>query len=116
MMSRQTRLAYWMTGAFAAAMLAITCVAVAGPSADRVADVRPATQPSALAAFPVPVIELSGDGVGMGTGHGQQLGAAVRELHEKYLNVYLVDQKTRFMALLAAAGFNARMRPEHRAE
>ncbi len=74
---------------------------------------------SALAAdpsAPTPIIELRGDDAQLGIEHGQQLGEQIKFLHEKYLKVFLRTHVQRFAATAAAAIFESRLSPAHRAE
>lgn len=66
--------------------------------------------------FPYPVIEMAGTGEEIGASHGKQLGPTIRDLHDKYLKAYFSNEGERFLALAAAAAFEARMRPGHLAE
>jgi isopenicillin-N N-acyltransferase like protein len=56
---------------------------------------------------------MAGTGTEMGASHGEQLGATIRDLHDKYLKAYFDSDGERFLALTAAAAFEQRMLPEH---
>ena len=66
--------------------------------------------------FPIPIIEMAGTGEQMGTQHGRQLGATIRDLHDKYLKAYFSSEGQRVLAMTAAAAFEQRITPEHMAE
>lgn len=63
--------------------------------------------------FPFPVIEMAGTGEEMGTQHGRQMGATIRDLHAKYLKAYFSSEGQKFLAMTAAAAFEQRVAPEH---
>jgi hypothetical protein len=67
-------------------------------------------------AFPLPVIELNGDGANIGAAHGTALNGPIHELFEKYLAAQFTSPTRKFVALTAARGFEAQLLPEHRAE
>ena len=66
--------------------------------------------------FPIPVVEVAGDGADMGAAHGRQLAPTIRDLHDKYLKAYFSSEGQRFMAMAAAAAFEQRVAPHHLAE
>jgi isopenicillin-N N-acyltransferase-like protein len=81
------------------------------------AKVSPATEAAAEdAPFPIPVIEVAGPPEQMGEQHGRELGATIRDLHDKYLKAYFASEGQRFLAMTAAAAFEQRVSPEHLAE
>ena len=63
--------------------------------------------------FPIPVVEVAGDGADMGAEHGRQLAPTIRDLHHKYLKAYFSSEGQRFMAMAAAAAFEQRVSPHH---
>ena len=66
--------------------------------------------------MPVKIVELRGDGVAIGRAHAAALGAAIKDLNEKYLGKILSDPLTRSLAGAAALNFESKLRPEHLAE
>jgi len=66
--------------------------------------------------FPVPVIQLSGDGAAMGQKLGQQLGPSIKQMSKDYFGKFFQSDAERQMALQAAAGFEKQIAPEHLAE
>lgn len=66
--------------------------------------------------FPIPIVELQGDGAAIGTRHGQRLGPQIQSLHSQYLEKWFDNPTQRFLATAAARGFALHLLPEHRAE
>lgn len=74
---------------------------------------RPARPSESLT---VPIVHLSGSAVEIGEAHGKAMGATIRLLHERYLNVFLAGDPERTVARLAAKAFEALSLPEHQRE
>jgi isopenicillin-N N-acyltransferase-like protein len=89
---------------------------MASPEMARLVSESPVTTAPVAAVFPVPIVELRGSASQLGQQHGQQMSAAIHQLFEKYLLVYVGSGAKRFIALSAANLFEDQLRPEHRDE
>jgi isopenicillin-N N-acyltransferase-like protein len=100
-------------------LLALACVAGCGGGSETpalTASPAHAEAGAEVAAFPFPIVELSGTSEQMGTQHGEQMGSTIRSLHNDYLVAYFSNQARRMLAMAAAASFEPRVAPEHLAE
>ena len=71
---------------------------------------------AADAAFPVPVIEMSGSGEAMGQAHAKQLGEPIRNLFHAYFGKYFQNEGQKNLSMMAATAFRPHVAAEHRAE
>src|SRR5688500_16740990 len=66
--------------------------------------------------FPIPIVELTGDGQQMGASHGRALLNPITLLLDTYIPPYLGSDAQRVRALAAASLFEWHALPEHAAE
>ncbi len=64
----------------------------------------------------MPTIVLQGTPEAVGRAHGSALGSSIRMLHEQYMRQWIRSDSQRQMATHAAAMFESKMEPAHRAE
>src|SRR4029453_14682953 len=78
------------------------------------AGASPPAQVEAL--FPIPVIDLCGNGADIGREHAEALGEGIRTLHGRYIASFFPNAAAKFVALAAASLFEPKIAPEHLAE
>ena len=118
-LSRLTPVLWSLVGFLVAPLLALGVGGCSG-APEQTASVVHASAVAAPSApdepFPLPVIELSGDGAALGAGHGKAMRERILELHDQYLERYFSNSVQRTVAMGVASMFESHIAPAHVAE